>query len=337
MKKVLKIIIIFIVSVIILIVGGVVLFLGIANNKKQNYWKYSEPNGEMEKKYTALGSYDVSYMEFNADGTAWGKYEIWYPSEMKGTNAAYPLVVMANGTGTKASQYKAVFKHLASWGFIVAGNEDENCRTGESSAATLDFVLGLNADQDSIFYGKVDAGNIGITGHSQGGVGAVNAVIEQENGGRYKAIYAISATSRYHADELNKNGLGWSGEATSGTGWSMDASKISIPIMMVSGTGAFDAGNMPEYSETLPEGKAQGICPLWWLKECYDAIPDGVDKVIARQTGKDHGDMLQTADGYMTAWFMYYLKGDAEAGKAFFGKEAEILSNENWQDIKVNP
>ena len=47
--------------------------------------------------------------------------------------------------------------------------------------------------------------------------------------------------------------------------------------------------------------------------------------------------MLRSADGYMTAWFMYYLKGDTEAGKAFFGENAEILSNENWQDIKINP
>ena len=39
--------------------------------------------------------------------------------------------------------------------------------------------------------------------------------------------------------------------------------------------------------------------------------------------------MLCSADGYMTAWFMYYLKGETEAGKAFFGEDAEIHSNEN--------
>ena len=46
--------------------------------------------------------------------------------------------------------------------------------------------------------------------------------------------------------------------------------------------------------------------------------------------------MLRYADGYMTAWFMYYLRGDTEAGQAFFGENAEILFNENWQDIKIN-
>ena len=39
----------------------------------------------------------------------------------KGT---YPLVVMVNGTGVAASKYKPIFEHLASWSFIVIGNED---------------------------------------------------------------------------------------------------------------------------------------------------------------------------------------------------------------------
>lgn len=325
MKKMVKIILLIILAVIILTVGGCTALLGITNQRNENYWKYSEPKGEMETKYTALGSYDVSYAEFNADGKAWRKYEIWYPSEMP-DGTIYPLVIMANGTGVKASQYKEVFKHLASWGFVVAGNEDENSRTGESSAATLDFILRLNEDKDSDFFGKIDTENIGIAGHSQGGVGAINAVTEQFNGNMYKAVWAASATSRYHADEMNKND----------GGWSCNPSNVHIPIFMVAGTKDFDAGNMTEYSETLPEGRAQGICPLWWLNECYDAVSDDVDKVIARRAGKDHGDMLRTADGYMTAWFTCYLKGDREAGKAFFGENAEILSNENWQDIKIN-
>jgi len=47
---------------------------------------------------------------------------------------------------------------------------------------------------------------------------------------------------------------------------------------------------------------------LWWLDECYNTIPDGVDQVIARRVNADHSDMLRNADGYMTAWFMYWLK-----------------------------
>lgn len=320
--KVLRRIFVIICIIIVILIIAVIALLAIGSYKTDNYWKFSESSGEIEAKYAALGSYDVSIAEYDANGTAWQKYEIWYPTEME-DGVTYPLVIMANGTGTKASQYKAVFKHLASWGFIVAGNEDENCRTGESSEATLDFVLELNEDKNSVLYGKVDTEHIGITGHSQGGVGAINAVTEQENGKLYKAVFAISATSRYHADELNK----------SGTGWSIDVSKVNIPIMMVAGTGTWDAGSMLEYCETLPEGEAQGICPLWWLNECYDTIPDDTNKIIARQIGKDHGDMLRSADGYMTAWFMYYLKDDSEAGNAFLGENAEISTNSSWQDV----
>jgi len=42
------------------------------------------------------------------------------------------------------------------------------------------------------------------------------------------------------------------------------------------------------------------------------------------------------ADGYMTAWFMYYLQNNKEVGMAFFGENAEILTNPNWQDVRVN-
>lgn len=74
---------------------------------------------------------------------------------MNSNSNKYPLVIMANGTGVKASQYKEVFKHLASWGFIVAGNEDDNSRSGDSSSKTLDYLLQLNEDSNSVFYQKL--------------------------------------------------------------------------------------------------------------------------------------------------------------------------------------
>ena len=36
----------------------------------------------------------------------------------------------------------------------------------------------------------------------------------------------------------------------------------------------------------------------------------------------------------MTAWFMYWLQNDTEAGKAFFGENAEINSNSLYQDVQ---
>ena len=65
-------------------------------------------------------------------------------------------------------------------------------------------------------------------------------------------------------------------------------------------------------------------------------MQDNITKLLARRNDADHGEMLYYADGYVTAWFMYYLQGDAKAGEAFFGEDAEILSNTNWQDIQLN-
>ncbi len=319
--KLIKKILLGIILIPVFLIAAIFTLLGYLKYRNAHYWKYAEPAGEVEKKYTAFGDYAVSQAEFAADNAAFEKYEIWYPSEMAENNCAYPLVVMANGTGVTASQYKEVFRHLASWGFIVIGNEDANCRTGASSAATLDFILGLNEEPGSIFCGRIDRDKIGIAGHSQGGVGAINAVTAQENGTLYRAVFAASTTSPLFAD---KNILG--------AQWQYDMSRITIPCFMVAGTGKADAGTAAD--KTTPEG--QGICPLWSLTENYHTIPDTVDKVMARRVGKDHGDMLRYADGYMTAWFMYYLKGDAQAGTAFFGNNAEILNNANWQDVEKN-
>lgn len=320
MKIIKTALIVIAVLVLVVIVGLIILFIYI-NHHNENYYKYAVTGGEIEEKYTALGPYDVSYIDFDAGNDIYKKYEIWYPTDMINSDQTYPLVVMANGTGVKASQYKEVFQHLSSWGFIVIGNEDENSRTGASSAASLDFALSLNGDSNSIFYKKIDVDNIGIAGHSQGGVGAVNAVTNQENGKKYKALFTASMTSPY-----------WGQDDVFGKEWSYDFSKVNIPCFMVAGTGKADAGTAIDI--TAKEG--QGICPLWGLLDNYSSIPDSVSKIMARQVGKDHGDMLRSADGYMTAWFIWHLKDDNIAQAAFIGESAEIINNSNWQNIKTN-
>ena len=171
----------------------------------------------------------------------------------------------------------------------------------------------LNNASESIFYQKIDIENIGIAGHSQGGVGAINAVTNQPNGYYYKAIYTASTTHYELATALE---------------WPYDVSQITIPYFMVAGTLKADAGDGVEGSSNV------GIAPLWSLQENYESIGDDVVKVLSRRVNTDHGDMLPLADGYMTAWFMYHLAGDDEAGDVFFGDNAEILTNNNWQDTE---
>ena len=71
----------------------------------------------------------------------WGKFIIHYPLELESKDHKYPVVVFVNGTGVYASKYPALFEHLASWGFIVIGNEDPSTCTGDSADGTLAYLL----------------------------------------------------------------------------------------------------------------------------------------------------------------------------------------------------
>lgn len=315
MKKVLKITLITIAIVIAVMILAIVIFFVVASKQpmvKDGYYNNVQTSAPLEKKYTQKGNYEVSYYEQDVNNKQWKKFEIWYPAELETTDNTYPLVVMVNGTGVVASKYKPIFDHLASWGFIVVGNEDESAGNGASASASLDYMLTLNSDSNSKFYGKIDVDKIGIGGHSQGGLGTINAVTAQDNGNYYKVMYAASAPTLQISVDLLKAPF--------------DISGVHIPCFMVAGTKKTDAG----------DGKNSGICPLVELQEKYSNISDGVSKIIARRVDTDHGDMLPYADGYMTAWFMYHLRGDEEAGTVFFGDNAEILNNANWQDVEKN-
>lgn len=67
--------------------------------------------------------------------------------------------------------------------------------------------------------------------------------------------------------------------------------QISIPSFMVVSANNADAGNVSENRLKPSEGETQGICPLGWLQECFNAMIDSTPKVIVRLTGKDHGNI----------------------------------------------
>ena len=286
-----------------------------------DYYAQTQTGGEIEETYTAMGEYDVDYAEYPAQDLLIKQYKIWYPSALAGEEGReWPIVVMANGTGVPASRYAPVFRHLASWGFVVIGNEMQNSWSGGASAGALDLLAELNEDPSSLFYHKLDLDNVGSAGHSQGAIGAINAVTTQPNGDSYKALYLASTPSSLYASTLE---------------WAYDPALIDVPCFMTAGTGLLDAGEAgsPEVAE---EAQEVSIAPLWSQEENYSLIPDSVPKLRARRTGADHAEMLPWPDGYMTAWFMYWLQGDEAAGRAFFGPDAEIVHNPLWQDIEKN-
>lgn len=305
MKKVLKIAGI-IILILIIVIFVLVKYLGILPSAPTDYQKTVQTGGEIEAKYMASGSHSVStYEQTSLQG--FGKYTICYPDDLTNMENTCPVIVLSNGTGVPMSKYMAVAEHFASWGFIVIGTEEEYDWNGFSAEMCIRYLEVLNEnetvnEQDNIFFSKIDFENVGIVGHSQGGVGVMNAITTQQHSDIFKAAVSLSPTNK----ELAHNLL-----------WDYDATKVNIPIMLISGAGGGD--------DWVVTGEQ--------LKAIYDDIPS--DKIMIRRKDTPHGEMLYSANGYVTAYFMWQLQGDEYAAKAFTGDNAEIVQNELYQDQHI--
>ncbi|MBR0417673.1 MAG: alpha/beta hydrolase, partial [Erysipelotrichaceae bacterium] len=252
-------------------------------------------------------SYEVEHLE-SATVSSLEKFEVYYPKDIYNLGKV-PVVIFLNGTGTPASKYPALQEHLASWGFITIANEENNSFYGEGVELSIRYLLFADTyssnDDESPLKGHIDFDNIGVTGHSQGGIGVINGITIHPHSDMIKAAVMLSSTET----DMAKAFL-----------WDSDSSLIHANTMMIGSSGQTDSA----------------ISPLESMQKTYENITDDVIKVLARRNDCDHGEMLYYADGYVTAWFMYFLQGDEEAGKAFFGDNPEISANEFYQDIMIN-
>ena len=158
MKTILKIIGIIILIPIVLVIALLVIisFIPMTPN---NYTKEVKTGGDIETKYLSMGDYKVKNIKKNGTEIT-KKYYIYYPEELKNSDKKYPIVIILNGTGVLPKKYKALFKHLASWGFVVIGNDDGSTGFGKSADETMDLIISENSNHNSIFYDKLDLENI---------------------------------------------------------------------------------------------------------------------------------------------------------------------------------
>ena len=285
--------------VLILLIAGFLFWLSRRPFVPNNYTETVETGGALEAKYLAMGPYEVKQVKAEAPED-WKEFVAYYPAQLEDSGDQWPAVVFVNGTGVYASKYPALFRHLASWGFIVLGNEDPGTFSGDSTDATLAWLLEQNEDPDSVFYQKVDTDHLGLSGHSQGGVGVFNAISGQPHGGMYACAVSLSPTQEDWAEALKIP---------------YDPSKTTIPTLVLAGT---------NNDVITPEG----------MEKLYSKL--GGPRVMALRTGTDHGQMLYAGDGYVTAWLMYWLQGDEEAGKAFWGEAPELAGNPNWRGVQIS-
>lgn len=303
MRKVLKVIGILLLAVVLLIAAFLFWLTHRDASLKEDYREEIQTGGAIEAACLETGPYATSYYE-EPTTQVFEKYLISYPTELETEERQYPVIVICNGTGWKGSLSKAQHQFYASWGFIVIATEETyswNAFGAEMCVRHLERLNDTKGEdgETSIFYQKVDLDRVGISGHSQGGVGVINAITNTEHREIYKAAVALSPTNQPLALALE---------------WPYDPSRIQTPILLLSGAGGGD--------DWVVTGEQ--------LEDIYQAIPG--EKVMARRADTDHGATQYSADGYVMAWFLWQLQGDESAGKAFTGDGAELPRNGLYQD-----
>jgi dienelactone hydrolase len=296
--------------VVIILALGAVLYLVYlyADNRVELHKGYNqkiETGGELEKKYLLGGDLKIKKTTYQ-DEDPIKTISVFYPEELENSNKKYPMILVMNGTGGKASKYEAMFEMYASWGFIVVGTQDKGTGTGKTTVRVLNDMLARNEDSSSEFYHKVDVENIGLTGFSQGGAGVFNVLTKYDEAKYIKAAAPLSPVSEYMTAKT--------------TDYTYDSALVKCPIMILAGTEG--------------EFELETVIPIKLLNEQYDKITS--PKVMARRNGANHDEMVYISGGYVVAWMKWQLQGDEEAAKVFVGEKPELLDNKLYQGQRID-
>ena len=103
------------------------------------------------------------------------EFSLFAPDPPGQGGSLHPVITWGNGTFGHPEDYFEFLDHLASHGFVVVASNSGFTGSGDEMIEGVDWILSLNEDPGSPFFGTIDADAVGATGHSQGGQGTVNA------------------------------------------------------------------------------------------------------------------------------------------------------------------
>ena len=163
----------------------------------------------------------------------------------------HTLLVFSHGYGAINTQSIELMEILASHGFVVASLEhtgnaqpSDHQDSFDDAAANrvpdvrhvIDSMTARSADSEDLLFGSLDPNNVGVIGHSFGGMTAVGIAAGwagAQPDSRVQAIVPISAViqSDLQSAERNSDNAGFSAEALA---------SIEIPALLMGGTEDFD-------------------------------------------------------------------------------------------------
>jgi hypothetical protein len=306
-----------------------------SNNCLQTNSCRYEPHGEIEKKYYEEGPWrDVTVRE--TDGpcdSAGNKCLLVYPTNLGTNGFKHPIVAYGNGTNADPIEAAYFLKHLASWGFVIAGSEDKQTLPGITILDSVKFLIAADSNTSRIFLNKLDVSQIGAVGYSQGAFGVISAMIKSP--GLIKTIIPIELPAK---------------------SWCNPACPDPDVRNLTQGSIFFVTGSADPIS---PATQPPGSTSEQSIEAYYDAVPDNLMKVRGTLIGPSHNDISGQPDcgaatgsgcvvgvygylGYPTAWLMYHLRGDDYARGAFVEETGEIFNRpavpalREWDHVASN-
>jgi hypothetical protein len=212
---------------------------------------------------------------------------------------------------------------MASWGFVVIAAQDKNTGPGQTVLDAANFLTTANSDPGSIFFHKLNTGQVGAFGHSQGATGALNA--SKKSAGTIKTVMPIELPAQQFCS--NPQNCADTSTLAQSSIFLIDGSS-DIPIS--------------------PPTQAPMTTGLQSIAAYYSAVPAGIIKVKATLNGPTHNDVQGSPGctattvpcllgvygylGYPTAWMMFQLQNDSYARGAFVNGIGELFSEmKNWQ------
>jgi pimeloyl-ACP methyl ester carboxylesterase len=299
----------------------------------------------IESSYQATGSWAVTYDDDGTFGDGGetcdpnvapvADYTVVYPTALSFGDDK-PVVIWGNGTGTGANQtcnYQFWLRHFASWGFVVIAPNTGQTGTGDEmrSAADLAYLLDALNSPTNPFHDNVDTSHIAAVGHSQGALGAINAVIDAPNS-VFSSVLALGTPDRSDMAIYNDPActvIFFCCQLLFGS------ECIPVPLPTRNEMSTLDA---PIFFLRGSTDFLSDQTPVDWYPNPSPPVP----YAAASLAGADHIN-LTNGLGYMTAWLWYtadYCPGaghvPVDPEPAFRGASPEIRSQPTkWLSVTL--
>jgi hypothetical protein len=270
-------------------------------------------------------------------------YTMVYPTALGAFGVDHPVVFWANGTSTSPNPtcfYEEGLRLLASWGFVVVAANTGQAGSGNEIGFAAAAMVNENNNPSSIFYQKLDTAHFAAVGHSQGAVGAVNAVRNSPDS-LFAGVAVISLPDREDLAVYNLT--------------CNLPSCTDVPVPPVGATNDLDA---PIFFSRGTGTHHSPSCDDWWAdktaQDWYPSVASGAPmaagtvRVVQPSPVPSCGPfdvpyphfMLADLYGYVNAWLVYTLDFTAmvpaTARAAFVGSPPEITTNTpKWQGITL--